>query len=155
MRSPKERLRQADNAIPRGLCFRGHRTRQKMVGNGLGGTGVYRIQRITSTGTNSLSLIPRVWNYSEHCFPSLLLNVILLVQPPKSCGLVFCFVFPPINAFWKSWLVFPVTLPFLLIQKYLLGDHYVPDTIEKGLICPPPIIPIHGDHSTSHFPIKF
>lgn len=58
------------------------------------------------------------------------------------------FFFPSTNAFWRSWLVIPVTLSFLFIQKYLLGTYYAPHSLGKGPIAPYPTFPI-----TSHFSV--
>lgn len=68
-----------------GVSLPGHRTGQKKVENGLGGSGVHRLHRITM-----MDLLSHTQN-TELLRPlfSVTLAVILSVKPPKCCGLFF------------------------------------------------------------------
>lgn len=79
-------------------------------------------------------------------FPSLLLNVILLVNPPE------LWFFPPTKCFlsWKSWLVIPVTIYFHLLKNiYWVCRYQTP--LGKGLHLPP----THLSHSWGSFHLQF
>lgn len=153
MRRPKERLRQADNAVPRGLLPR-TQNGAEMVENGSGGPGVHGIQRITSSGTNSL-FHTQSMELLRALF-SITLAKCHFIGPTSQelwVGVLFCF--SSHKCLLKVMAGFPCNITIFTYSKIFIGWSLCTRHHWKRSHLPPPINPIHGDHSTSHFPIKF